>query len=106
MEEALGVPDLCQRLREAQVRVHVHQADLAAEEGRAFGALEVALRAAVVIERPIEQARAVGAHQVLVDQAQVVLQLRRDRTGPRGSRGSSRGCCSARRVVASRGWSR
>jgi hypothetical protein len=65
-----------QRLREAQVRVHVHQPDLAAEEGRALGALEVPLRAAVVVERPIEQARAVGAHQVLVDQAQVVLQLR------------------------------
>ncbi len=35
-----------------------------------------ALRPAVVVERPVEQARAVGADQVLVDQAQVVLRLR------------------------------
>ena len=70
--------------------MHVHEADLAAEEGRALGALEVALRPAVVGERPVEQARAVGAEQVLVDEAQVVARLLAASAGRRGSRGSSR----------------
>ena len=55
------LPDVRQRLRVAQVRMHVHEPDLAAEEGRALGALEHALRAAVVGHRPIEQPHAVRA---------------------------------------------
>ena len=56
-----AIADVRQRLRVAQMRVHVHEADLAAEEGRALGALEEALRAAVIGHRPVEEAHAVGA---------------------------------------------
>jgi len=41
--------------------MHVHQTDLAPEEGAGFRALKVALQAAVVRQRPVEQARAIGA---------------------------------------------
>ena len=71
MEEALGFAHVRQRLRVAQVRVHVHEPDLAAEERRALGALEEALRPAVIRHRPIEQAHAVGTAQVRIDQLQV-----------------------------------
>ena len=53
----------------------VHDADLAAEERAALGALEVALRAAVVRGRPVEQARAVGAEQMLADDRDVRRRL-------------------------------
>src|SRR5262245_44651684 len=57
------------------MRVRVHDADLAAEEGAALGALETALEASVVREGPVEEARAVDRQQVAADQPQVPLRL-------------------------------
>ncbi len=55
--------------------MHVHEADLAAEEGAALGALEEALHSAAVLRRPIEEARAVGAHEMLADEGDVRARL-------------------------------
>src|ERR1017187_235620 len=57
--------------------VHVHQADLAAEERRALRPLEEALRAAVVCHRTVEQAETVGSTQMCVDQPQMLTRLHR-----------------------------
>ena len=57
------------------MRVRVHEADLAAEERAALGALEVPLQPAVVGRRPVEQARAVGTEQVVADERQVRRRL-------------------------------
>ncbi len=57
-----------QRLREAQVRVHVHQADLAAEVAGTLGALEQPLRPTVVTQRAVEQPQPVSGAQVAVDE--------------------------------------
>ena len=76
--------------------MRVHEADLAPEEGAGLRALEVALRAARVRERPIEEARAVGREQVLPDQLDVRTRLLRREQIRRGSRGSSAAGCSGR----------
>ena len=64
LEEALRLAHVRQRLRVAQMRVRVHQADLAAEERRRLGALEQPLQAAVIGHRTIEQPHAIRAAQV------------------------------------------
>ena len=61
-----------QRLRPAQMRVHVHQADFAAEEARALGAPEQPHRPAVVGERAVEQPQPVGAAQPGVEPSELV----------------------------------
>ncbi len=66
-----------ERLRIAQMRVHVHQADLAAEVRRALRALEEPHRSAVIGHRLVEQAHAVGTAQVRVDQLQMLARLLR-----------------------------
>ena len=76
VEEALGFADVRQGLRVTQVGVHVHESDLAPEKTGALGPLKVPLRAPVVRQRPVEQARTVGAAQMLVDEAQVMPHLR------------------------------
>ncbi len=77
VEEPLRPSDVRQGLRVTQVRMHVHQADLAAEERRALGALENALRAAVIGHRPIEQAHAVRAAKLAPDELEVRARLLR-----------------------------
>src|SRR3984885_15985687 len=77
MEEALRLSHVRQRLRVAQMGVHVHQPDLAAEERCALCPLEDALRPTVVRNRAVEQARAVGSSQVLLDKPQMLARLRR-----------------------------
>ena len=47
--------------------MRVHDADLAAEERAALGTLKIVLRTAAVGERPVEQARAIGGKQMLLD---------------------------------------
>ena len=105
VEAAAPLAEVRQRLRVAQMRVHVHEADLAAEEGAALGALEVALQAALIGERPVEQARAVGRKQVRVESARGAAGLLAREAGRRGSRGSSAAGCSACRVARSLGCS-
>ena len=48
LEEALGLAHSRQCLRIAQMRMHVHETDLAPEERRAFRALKEPLRTAVI----------------------------------------------------------
>jgi hypothetical protein len=57
------------------VRVRIHEADLAAEERAAFGALKVPLQPALVGRRSVEQARAVDTEQVVADERQVRRRL-------------------------------
>src|SRR5262249_31366629 len=66
-EESLGIANVRESLRVTQMRVGVHQSDLAPEERRALGALEEALRAAVVGQRAVEEAHAVRAAEVRFD---------------------------------------
>jgi hypothetical protein len=64
-------PQTRQRLGVPEVRVRVHRADLASEEARALGTLELHHRAAAVGGRPIEQVGAVGHDEVLGDEVGV-----------------------------------
>ena len=77
MEEAIRLAHVRERLRVAQVRVHVHQSDLATEERRALGALEEAHRSAVIRHRLVEQPHAVRSAQVRVDELQMLAGLLR-----------------------------
>src|SRR5262249_7660294 len=52
-------PEHSHRLGVAEVRVHVHESDLASEVRRGFGAPESLLDASVVPDRLIDQARTV-----------------------------------------------
>ena len=69
--EALGVAQHRQRLGVAQVGVHVHDADLPAEEAGRFAALKMRHGPAAVNRRPIHEPRAVGGQQVLLDEREV-----------------------------------
>ncbi len=71
MQEAVRLSDVRQCLRVTQMRVGVHQADLATKERSALGTLKNALRAAVVRHRPVEQAHAICSAQVGADQTEV-----------------------------------
>ena len=77
VQEFLGLANMRQCLRVAQVRMHVHQADFAAEECRGLRALEQLLQSAVIGHRSIEQADAIRSAQVLVDELQMLARLLR-----------------------------
>ena len=66
-----------QRLGIAQVGVGVHDADFASEKSAGLGALEQLLGAAAVRQWAVEQARSVGAEQVVLDQTKVRARLLR-----------------------------
>ena len=77
IEEGFGLAQMGQHLGVAQVGMHVHHADLAAEEGAGLGALEQLLRPATVGQRAIKQAGTVGARQMRTDEGQMGACLRR-----------------------------
>ena len=55
--------------------VRIHEPDLAAEERGGLRALEQALPAAVVGQRPVEQADAVRPAEMRIDETQVLARL-------------------------------
>src|ERR1700730_15396045 len=108
MEEALSLSNMRESLCVTQMGMHVHQADLTAEECCSFRALEQALQAPVIGHRAIEEADAVGHAQVLVYQSQVLSSLRRgqhvfqDRVDHRERAVAYAGCLIARVQQVSR----
>ncbi len=65
-----------QRLRKTQMRVRVHQADLATKVRCTLGSLEELLRPAVIRQRAVEQAHPVGRAEMRLDEAQMLARLR------------------------------
>ena len=63
--QRLGVAERRHRLAVAQMRMHVHQPDFAAEKRRRFGSAKDRLRPAAIGERLVHQAGAVGKQQML-----------------------------------------
>ena len=76
-EEFFATADHGQRFGVAQMGVGIHEPDLAAKEGRAFSALEQRHGAAAVAHGLVEQTRAVGPQQMLLDEREVMRGLGR-----------------------------
>ncbi len=68
LEEGAVIAEDGHGLGVAQMGVHVHEADFAAEEGRRFGATEDRLRAAAIGDGPVHQARAVRKQEMVADE--------------------------------------
>ena len=77
LPQRIGLAQHRHRLAVAQMGVDIHEADLAPEERREFGAAEDPLRAAAIRHGPVHQPDAVGEQQMLADQAEVMLRLLR-----------------------------
>ena len=73
--QGICIAQSCHRLAIAQMRMRIHEADLAAEIGRRFGPPEDAFRPASIGDRPVHQPRAIGKEQVPADDVEVVLRL-------------------------------
>ena len=63
--------------RVAEMRVDVHEPDLSAEEGRQLRPSKHGLRAPMIGERPVHQPRAVRKQQMLADEGEMAIGLRR-----------------------------
>ena len=87
-----AVADAGQRLGVAEVRVDVHQADLAAPERARLGALEDRHRTAAVGHRAVEEPGPVRAEQVLLDHREVVARRPRGRARRTRPRAPTAGC--------------
>ena len=77
IQETFGITMAGQRLAITEMGVHVHVADLSAEEAGTLRPLEIHLRTAAVCRRTVEQMRAIRASEVLADQFQMRLGLLR-----------------------------
>ena len=72
LPERLGLAQRRQRLAIAQMRVHIHEADLAPEERRGFGTAEDFLRPAAIGDGPVHEPHAVGKEQMVADDGEMM----------------------------------
>src|SRR5215470_8512688 len=73
------------RFRIAQMRMHIHKPDFAAEERRRFRASENCFGPPMVRDWPIHQARAVRKQEMLSNEVEVALRLFRSEQPPNDS---------------------
>ncbi len=73
--QRLGFAEHAHRFGVAQMRMHIHEPDFAAEERSQLRPPEDLFRPPVIGDRPVHQARAVGKQQALADDAKMAPRL-------------------------------